>query len=409
MKKRSEYTVDYATLKDTIAELKRLTGNSTLEVCNTIRITGDGDRLTLEATDLESRVTRVLTNQCSQVVEGELDTCVKSKDLHKALSGVTGNTTVRLASGDAGALSVTVASVGVTVRLPRSVDPEEFPPVPSMDGDEQVVCECDPDKDDEGADLKFVAQCMSADETRYNLNAAYFDGERGKIVATDGHRLHVVDASALSGTALLPAAAMGFLVRMSNRRGEIPGYSFSTFGDNPKYAYIETEDGWRLITRYIDGQFPEYMQVIWDPTTTKAEVLLHAEDGKALLKALKQAAKFAPKRNGGVRIRIESGKPVVAATREDIDDPEVEVELPLEVSRMDGGPLTLNVNVNYLVEPLSVADGEVLIHVKEYDLEDGEDDRGRPVKVKGETAFCGGPYVIDVGHGRMAFVMPMRM
>jgi DNA polymerase III sliding clamp (beta) subunit (PCNA family) len=39
--------------------------------------------------------------------------------------------------------------------------------------------------------LDYVARAVSKDESRYNMQSAYRDGKR--LVATDGHRLHLVD------------------------------------------------------------------------------------------------------------------------------------------------------------------------------------------------------------------------
>ena len=104
-------------------------------------------------------------------------------------------------------------------------------------------------------------------------------------------------------------------------------------------------EGIDLVSRLIDGQFPNYQQVLPTSHTTRAVV-----DREELLKAVRLSALIASSSANVVRLRVdtegESGITVAAAA--DVGDTEGHVDATIE-----GEGLTVAFNARYLQEALT--------------------------------------------------------
>ena len=119
--------------------------------------------------------------------------------------------------------------------------------------------------------------CISTEETRYYLNGIYLHAVDGMacMVATDGHRLakyQTTDAWPFAGH-IMPRKCVSLLSRMLRKGGNgtvtvmaAPDLSNSTEPSlAPKQPVNRMEfqgEGWKLITKTIDGTFPDYTRVI---------------------------------------------------------------------------------------------------------------------------------------------------
>lgn len=142
---------------------------------------------------------------------------------------------------------------------------------------------------------RYVSPAISGDLTRYNLHGVCLDA--GRMVATDGHRLHLhenaVPAGAgmgdgkslpLAGT-ILPAPAAAAVANALNYN---LGWGATDYrlGFDGRRLTFRTESGSLRATiavRLTDGQFPAYTQVM--PSFALAHITVTA-DRKALAKAL---------------------------------------------------------------------------------------------------------------------------
>jgi DNA polymerase-3 subunit beta len=126
------------------------------------------------------------------------------------------------------------------------------------------------------ADLSYVAAAMSKDDVRYYLNGALFDFAAGALVATDGHRLHMVN----SGRAVPAKPAGGerdkfivpqqliHLATAATKREPIR-FSFYVKGEGrgAPQIVVAIVGGLRLAARCVDGTYPAYDKVIPDADT----------------------------------------------------------------------------------------------------------------------------------------------
>jgi DNA polymerase-3 subunit beta len=103
---------------------------------------------------------------------------------------------------------------------------------------------------------------MSNEETRYYLNGVYFHIANGKLraVATDGHRLALIDVDAPQGSAgmpgiIIPRKAVNEIGKLLENQSEVQ-ISLSETKIKINAGRIE------LLSKVVDGTFPDYSRVI---------------------------------------------------------------------------------------------------------------------------------------------------
>lgn len=111
------------------------------------------------------------------------------------------------------------------------------------------------------AAIERIISHASKDYTRYNLNGVYFDCKASQLVVTDGHRL-AIEACELRENRgfIVTADACKLLTALSG-----DGFTLSIIKDaarRPDYLVIKTNTGLLAQTRLINGEFPDYRQVL---------------------------------------------------------------------------------------------------------------------------------------------------
>lgn len=176
-------------------------------------------------------------------------------------------------------------------------------------------------------DLAYVAKAMSKEQVRYYLNGICFD--KGQYVATDGHRLHAVTCDALDlDKVIVPREAIEYAIASKVKTVR---FMFCENG-----VQIDCDD-MSIITRYIDGTFPDYERVIPECSDNPKEYNL-----KPLKK---QAAKWKRiAKNAGHKIpHVEWSNKIKL---DQVEGVEIETETPL--------PEITGYNLAYLMDcPLS--------------------------------------------------------
>jgi DNA polymerase III subunit beta len=158
-----------------------------------------------------------------------------------------------------------------------------------------------------------VSRSSSRDESRPVLTGILVRFEAGKLVmaATDSYRLSVKE-TVLAGTApdleaIVPARALGELGRIAQAGDEIQ------VGVHENQVVFGADGVW-LTTRRIDGQFPNYRQLL--PETFEHEVVLPREE---LLGVVRRVSVMA-QRNSPLRLRFAEGELAVSAQTQDVGE-----------------------------------------------------------------------------------------
>lgn len=203
---------------------------------------------------------------------------------------------------------------------------------------------------------------ISPDDTRPNLNSALFEwqGDRVRMVTTDGHRLSkaemTVKAGAGDATLLLPLKAVAELRRMAEEAGVEAGKEggnkeasarpvlLTASGPN---AFFEV-GGALFGVKLVDAQFPSYQQVIPQQSERSARV-----PRLAFSDALRAVSLAASERTGGVKLTLAKG--LMRITSESPESGDGLDELPIDYAGKD---VTIGFNARYFLDVLSALDDE---------------------------------------------------
>ncbi len=143
-----------------------------------------------------------------------------------------------------------------------------FPPIPAKEFPETPPAPFCRTNLDAGARAALLEAHLfsSEDETRYVLNGVYIEMQHGDaacppvVVATDGRRLyrrHVPTLSTLGGNLILPNKALTVL-----STAPLMAHEWRA-GANPNKLCAAVKAGpWSLLTKLIQGSYPNYRQVI---------------------------------------------------------------------------------------------------------------------------------------------------
>ncbi len=187
----------------------------------------------------------------------------------------------------------------------------------------------------------------STDETRYNLNGVFFEvleeGARIRMVATDGHRLALVDrvvgseAEGLASGVILPRKALAELKRLVDEE-DADEVELGFEGNSA----LARKGGVTLVMRLIEGEFPNYQQVI--PKGSTRRLVLPAEP---LGHALRRMALLAAERSRAVRLDLAEGRLAVSSSNPDLGEAHEELDVDYA-----GDALGIGFNVRYLQDCL---------------------------------------------------------
>ena len=305
--------------------------HSALPILKDVKITAEGDNLYLYTTNLTTGIkTRVKE---ADIIEPGIALC----DAMKLLSIVKElpEAEVILTKEDNGHVRVECENVSFKlVGLSEDEFPNEMTP-PEQNafsiGQEFFTA------------LSKVRHAASKEESRYNINGIYFDKD---IVATDGHRLSLTrDTNPLRNT-LVPAEFVGTILRL--RRNGNQNYRLSR---SDSTIFICSED---LIIhcRLIDGEFPDYEQVI--PQTHEKTATM---DRHKLYHAIKRITLMSDKSNQ-IRFEFNGGRVLLTSANPDAGEAREELESHYEINSPEETAFAIGVAGKYILDVLEILEGD---------------------------------------------------
>lgn len=216
---------------------------------------------------------------------------------------------------------------------------EDFPKLPEFKNDPHVILK-------QGVLKKMLSMthfAMSHDETRYILNGALFlfTSTQFNIVTTDGKRLSFVKKDI--GTQLpdksiiVPSKTIYELNRVLKDEGEVK----ITFSENQAKFELENIT---IISRLIEGEFPDYNQVIPDPIKEKINI-----NREQFLLGVKRANLLTTQDSQSIKIDILKNKMIISKSNPNIGEAREEIEINYK-----GPELSVGFNPNYLIDVLKV-------------------------------------------------------
>lgn len=234
--------------------------------------------------------------------------------------------------------------------LPR----EEFPKLPEFK-DKQAV------KIGQGLlqeILRLTSFAVSLDETRYVLNGILFKINKNNLVlvATDGKRLAIAEKKIEENIdkdicIIVPVKTIQELNR--NLKGE--GDLSLVLGDNQALFDLGKVV---VISRLIEGEFPDYTQVV--PPACENKMRVNREE---FLLAVKRAALLSTPDYQAVKLELFKNKLVVSKSTPDIGESREELDMEYQ-----GKEIAIGFNPAYLVDVLKNLDNDKV----EFELSDAE-------------------------------------
>jgi DNA polymerase III subunit beta len=310
---------------------------TTVQVLAGILLHAEPGKLHLSATDMEislrSSLEAEVGSEGSIVVPGRL-----LVDIARSLPG---EEVVVEHRGGEGIVEITS---GAAVYRVHTYNPEDFPRLPDPVGTEMVTV----DGDALLATSAKVSRAASRDESRPVLTGILvrFEGENLIMAATDSYRLAVKE-TALSDAgpeldSIVPARALAELGRIAVGPSELE------LGVQENQVLFAT-DGILLTTRRIEGQFPNYRQLL--PESFEHEVVMPREE---LLEVVRRVSVMA-QRNAPLRLRFAEGELTVSALTQDVGEARESM-----AAGFAGEALEIGFNPEFLRDGIESAEGDEL-------------------------------------------------
>ena len=277
----------------------------TVQVLSGILLSAEAGTITLAATDMELSLRTTLDAR----VEGEGAVVIPGKPFAELARLLPESDVTLEYRPEEGTVQITSGSYNSRLHV---FNAEDFPRLPTVDAQLHAI-----DREALLDTIDRVARSASRDESRPVLTGILVRFEAGKLVmvATDSYRLSVketeLDSAAPELEAIIPARALTELSRLA-------GGDTVELGVHENHVVFGTgasdgADAW-LTTRRIDGQFPNYRQLL--PETFEVELTLP----KSELADVVRRASVLALRNSPLRLRLAEGELTVSAQTQDVGE-----------------------------------------------------------------------------------------
>lgn len=255
-----KFSINQSELQNALTVVQKgVATRSTLPILSGIYLDARGDSLTLQATDLELSIQYTV----SALVEEEGRSVVPGKlfsDIVKSLPDAAVHIEFE---NDAAVVTCDTSSFSI-----KTLDAEDFPGFPHVDVQQELSIPFSKF----ASMVKRVARVVSRDESRAILTGVLITFETGqlKMVATDSYRLAITEAE-------LPDASPDDFQAVISGSFMQEIASLPRTEENIKLALAENQivvsyQDTVFINRRIEGNFPNYRQLLPDSYTTRVKM-----------------------------------------------------------------------------------------------------------------------------------------
>lgn len=230
---------------------------------------------------------------------------------------------------------------------------DEFPAFPSYGEDYLVKFEPSQLKDM----VKKTIFSISSDETRYTLNGTLLEADENtiKMVSTDGHRLSYIKNENPKTVekkinVIIPQKTTSELLKLVEDGEE--AVLFSIYENHVVFK----KENFVLVSRVIDGQFPNYDVVL--PKNNDKRVIVNKD---VLIHALKRVSLLSDEKSKMVKFNIEKDNIELISDTAGIGEAKEKIDV-----KYDGEGLSIGLNARYLLDIMSAVDSdEIFFDIKD--------------------------------------------
>jgi DNA polymerase III subunit beta len=335
-----KFTIDKPTLLKRLNDLRGISeSKSTIPMLSMTLITAKNDRVDFAATDLDVS----LRNHAGAEVQKTGALCLPTRKLFEI---------VKLLP-ESEILIESVKKDSVRISAERSWFKligrarEEYPEIAKPEGDFiEISAE---------TWVSFVRRCEFAitnEESRYALQGAQLEikEEQLRLVATDGHRLAVLDApfdQVEPLNILIPKKALVESAKLAE------GEKTIAFARSENHIHFRIGDS-DLSSRMLSGMFPNYELVL--PKSPLTEIRIDAD---RLTAAVRRVALMADQSSKAVKVRIRDGSLELNSQSTDVGESADTITV-----EYDGSEIETCFNAGYLLDAIGNAD-EIVMKVKD--------------------------------------------
>jgi DNA polymerase-3 subunit beta len=353
---------------------------STIPILSNALIQADETGITLTATDLET-ATRA-HSPASVRVPGDLS--LSARKLFEIVRELP-DSEVSLKKQDNNWLTLTCEK---SVFHLAGIHPEEFPPLPRFKDED-----FHPFSATELAKMiERTAFASSTEESRYNLNGVFLqvltidDQKSIRMVATDGHRLSLIDGPGsgfpdLDKGIIVPRKGLLEIKKLltdgASKENNEPDVVYLAISEN---NFVAKRDKTIVLTRLIEGDFPDYQSVI--PRENDKKIRISREVFTACLKRI---STMTSEKGEGIVFEIQKGSMGVSSSSHDFGDAREDINVDYA-----GEELVVGFNGRYVLDALAV------IGTEELSLELKDNATAGVLRPVGEEAY-------------LFLVMPMKL
>jgi DNA polymerase-3 subunit beta len=336
-------SISSADLLATLSTVARVASTrSAVQALAGVQIAVENGKVELRATDMEVALRVPLEAEAARDGMAVLPARL-TLDVARSLPGEQVSLELRPSEQD-----VEIISGGATFHI-RTLRGEDFPPLPQPGGDTAVTVPATAFVET----INKVARSASRDETRPILTGVLVSasGQELRMVATDSYRLSVKETALeepLNGSfeANVPARALQELARVAQQAA--PEQLTAGVQDN---QIVFEVDGTVLSSRLIDGQFPNYRQLL--PESYEHELRLTGSEVTDVVRRISLLAQ----KNAPLRMAFKEGELTVSAQTPDVGEASESLPVPFQ-----GEPLEIGFNPEFLRDGLeSVESGDVIL------------------------------------------------
>ncbi len=314
---------------------RALSTRTAIQILSGILLEASGGGLRLAATDMELSVRAAVSAR----VEGDGSVVLPGRTLVDIARLLPADEVTLEHRASESVVHITSGSASYTLH---TFNPEDFPRLPDLAETQTFSVEREPLLET----INRVARADSRDEARPVLTGVLvqFAGDKLVMAATDSYRLAVKETPLGSAPpeleAIVPSRALQELARIAGDADEI------AVGVQENQVLFAIGDVW-LTTRRIDGQFPNYRQLL--PEAFEHELTIPRAE---LLDVVRRAAVMI-QRATPLQLRFADGEVTVVARTHDVG--ESQESMPVAYS---GEPLEIGFNAEFLRDGLESVDGE---------------------------------------------------
>jgi DNA polymerase-3 subunit beta len=303
-----------------------------LPILSNLLLEGDQGKLKFTATDLEMQIS---THINTDVVDN-FQITVSAKKLFDITRALPENSKI----------DIQIEENKVIVKAKKSrFNLQTLPPrdYPVMKKDENDAIELKLSQKEFKALLKQVDFAMAQQDIRYYLNGLLIEvkDKNINIVGTDGHRLSFTSLELKTPAnpvqVIVPRKTIVELVKLLNDTDDPLEISFSNNQVNFKFNDID------LITKVIDGKFPDYSRVIPEGHNNAFNI-----DRSLLLDSMLRASILSNDKYRGIRMVVGEGNLKLISNNSEQEQAEEELEI-----NYNGEKIDIGFNVTYLIDVLT--------------------------------------------------------